>query len=140
MELQTTVWRLSWGHLGAYEAHFWDFYTPPWRQVCLWLEFWRLVLGGLRVKGGKGESLAAEVGPAEGGGGLASELCRGSSYYCLARHATSERGAADLIGYAHCQQPLVYRHWEQIRQLIDQFVFQFHGINRLCCFVAFARL
>ncbi len=47
------------------------------------------------VEGGQGKRLAAEAGLSGGGGGFASDLCKGFLHYCLARHATSSRGAAD---------------------------------------------
>ena len=60
------------------------------------------------VKGGRWERLAAEVGPTEGGG-FATELCKRLLHYHLARPASSERGAADLKGYAHCRRPPLCR-------------------------------
>ena len=47
--------------------------------------------------------MEASVGPAEGGEASHSELCRGFVQYCLARPATSERGAADIYIYIYIE-------------------------------------
>ena len=60
----------------------------------------RLVLGSLRVAGGKGKSLEASVGPAERGEASPPSFAEDLLQY-PARPATSERGAACIYIYIY---------------------------------------
>ena len=108
MDDQMTAWRPSWTTLwlmGGTLDTFFGISKRHYGAKCAFSStfghLFSVVRGSRVVEGGKGKSLEASVGPAEGGRLRLRALQRflSSPHYCLARPATSERGAADIYIY-----------------------------------------